>query len=465
MPQIARLVAGTIARHALVSAGDRVALAVSGGSDSVALAWLLREIAPDLGVAVAGLLHVHHGLRGADADADEAFVRALAARLELPCEIARVDVAARARETGRSIEATSRDARYAFFDAATRTLGATHVATGHTLDDQAETVLLRLLRGAGARGVSGIRVKRGLYVRPLLECRREDLRRYLASRGESFREDLSNQDRSIPRNRIRHDLLPVVEDIAPGGLRALARFARLAADDEIFLTKKAIEAGAVSVLSGGRGVQVKGDTLAALPPALARRVVRQAVETAVPGAVLAGRHIEAVRALASADKLSGHLDLPGVSVDWTGDVLVVAKAGAAELAAPPFEVPLTVPGRAALPGAGGEIVATRPSVHAGRVFTDGPPGVAVVQADSVTLPLVVRSRRPGDRLRPLGAPGRRKVQDVLVDRKVPRGERDRVPIIVDAAGRIVWVAGVVIADECRVTAPEAGVVILELKRP
>jgi len=463
MRDLARVVAGTIALHGLAGADDRVAVAVSGGPDSVALVWLLRELAPDLHFSLAGLIHVNHLLRGVESDADEAFVRALAARLNLPCEVARVDVAARARAARRSIEATSRDVRYAVFEDAAARLGATRVATGHTEDDQAETVLLRLLRGAGARGVGGIRMQRGLYIRPLLECRRAELRRHLQALGESFREDASNFDRAIPRNRIRHDLLPVIEDLAPAGVRALARFAELSADDEAYLEEEAIKLAGSSVLSDAAGVQVKVGGLAGAPPALARRVVRRAAELAAPHASLARRHLEAIRRLAAADKQDGHLDVPGLSVDRRGDALVLSAGRPPAAGIGEFEVPLPVPGEAAMPGLGATLVARRASN--GEVpDLDRARDVAVVQAASVTLPLAVRNRRPGDRFRPLGAPGRRKVQDVFVDRKVPRSERDRVPIVIDAAGRIVWVAGVVMADECRVTAPNSGVVILELRR-
>jgi tRNA(Ile)-lysidine synthase len=197
---------------------------------------------------------------------------------------------------------------------------------------------------------------------------------------------------------------------------------------------------------------------------VARRLVRRLVETAAPGATVTRRHVEAVRKLAATDNTGGHLDLPDASVDRRGDLLHI-RAGH-PLAAQPlaFEMTLPVPGQVHVPASGATIEASRLAGEPDAAIANGAPDLAVLQAASVTLPLAVRNRRPGDRLRPLGAPGRRKVQDVFVDRKVPRSERDRVPIVVDAAGRIVWVAGLVMAEECRVTAPDAGVVILKLRR-
>ena len=248
---LSRKVLVTLRDHCLVRAEDRIAVGISGGADSVALLWILRELEGDrsLGASLAGLIHVNHGLRGAESRRDEEFCRELAERLCLPIEIAHVDVAAVARETGRSLEATGRDLRYRFFQDAASRMGATLVATGHTVDDQAETVLLRLLRGAGARGVGGIRVRRGAIIRPLLHVRRTELRTYLAERQEPFCEDSSNDDRSFPRNRVRHELLPVIERIAPGGPAALARFAALSVADETYLQAVATEAAAEIVLS------------------------------------------------------------------------------------------------------------------------------------------------------------------------------------------------------------------------
>jgi tRNA(Ile)-lysidine synthase len=470
VPALSADVLRVIRAHGLVAARDRVAVAVSGGADSVALLWLLHDLAADaeLPGTLAGVIHVNHGLRGAEADRDEAFCRALAARLDLPFETTRADVAEKARAARRSLEATARDVRYAFFAEAAARLGATRVATAHTLDDQAETVLLRLLRGAGGRGLGGVRVKRGPFIRPLLTCRRGDVRRYLAARGESYCEDSSNASQSVPRNRVRHRLLPVIEDIAPRGIEALARFAQLAAADEAFLESLVSEEASSVVLSTENGVQLKRDALGHLPRAIARRMVRRALEQAQPAKAFSQRHVDAVLGLASDGAEGGHLDVPGLAVNLRGaEIVIKAVVGGPEglpLRVPEFCVPLPVPGRVDLPEANVRVSA---SVYEGAPPLDGGMGggdIAVLQASALALPLTIRSRRDGDRLRPFGAAGHRKLQDLLVDRKVPRASRDSVPIVVDARGRIVWVAGITIDEACRVTAPEAGVVILKLHR-
>ncbi len=462
--RLGRGVLDTIRRRRLLGDDARVAVALSGGPDSVALAWLLRDLESQCGWRVAGLIHVHHGLRGTEADADEAFCRALAARMDLPIHVTRVDVGQLARDRRVSMEVAGREARYAAFKTAAAALGATSVATGHTVDDQAETVLLRLLRGAGSRGLSAIRPRLGRYVRPLIDCRRAAIRAYLDARREPFREDASNQDLSIPRNWVRYTLLPVLLDGWPGAVVALARFAELAADDEACLMALANEAGA-------RGDDLDGcvaldlGVLDALPAALGRRVIRGALEGV--GGVPTFRDIEAVSRLARADKKEGQLDLRALTVRRVGRRLRFDRAGGPRAESERVTGaprPLSVPGEVTLPETG---LTIRASLEA-RVDLAARPSlsgqIAFLQADALPRFLAVRYRRPGDRLRPLGAPGTRKLQDWFVDRKVPRAERDRVPLVVDERDRIVWVAGFIIAHEYRVTAPAEGVVVLELDK-
>lgn len=460
---LARRVARTIRVRGLFARHDRIALGVSGGADSVAMALALAELAAEASWSLAGFIHVHHGLRPAEADADEQFVRALAARLNLACEVRRADVRARAEADGLSVETAARLTRYDAFDAATRVLDATVVATAHTRDDQAETVLLRLFRGAGGRGLSGIRPRRGLYARPLIDCRRRDVVGYLSTLGQSWQDDRTNDDVSIPRNYLRHRVLPAIVERWPGAIAALARLAEVMADDEAFLSVTAAEVrSAVTIADPGGGDVFDVRGLRALPPSLNRRVVRDAIEAA--GGAPSFQDIEAVRRMAAADRSVAHLDLAGVAAERRGAALRFVGRTPTELPRVPFQYDLPVPGRVQIRETGAVVQASfKEGASAPEAFGDGV-SRAVLQASALSLPLTVRNRRAGDRLRPFGSLGRRKLQDLLTDRKVPRAERDQVLLVVDASGRIVWVVGLTIAEDCRVTAPESGVVILDSKK-
>jgi tRNA(Ile)-lysidine synthase len=260
-----RRVRRTIRRHALIAPGERVVVALSGGADSVALLHLARELEAAGDFVVAGAAHLNHQLRGAEADEDERFCAALAARLDLPIEIARIDVRELARREKRSIEDAARRARYAFFERAADRLGADVIAVAHTRDDQAETFLLRLIRGAATRGLAGIRPRAGRVVRPLLELDRSELRAYLEARGIAFREDASNLDLSNPRNRVRHELIPyLASQFSPSIAAVLAREAELARVDEDALHAEAIKIADQIVLTdeGDRaGLQLEASAL------------------------------------------------------------------------------------------------------------------------------------------------------------------------------------------------------------
>jgi tRNA(Ile)-lysidine synthetase-like protein len=261
----------------------------------------------------------------------------------------------------------------------------------------------------------------------------------------------------------------VIERIAPRGLKALARAAESAAADEAYLQAAAIKAARSLVLFSTDGVQLNVEAVTGWPGALALRVVRHVLELAAPGHAFSTSHLSAVRALASRPGATGHLDLPGVTVERLGPHMRIRAAGGDGTGArrEGFTALLPVPGAVSVPeppvSFSADVVAEAGSAD---LMASRLPGadVAVLQACALTLPLTVRNRWPGDRFRPLGAPGRRKIQDLMVDRKIPRRERGRVPIVVDAAGRIVWVVGVAIAEECRVTAPSGGVVVLKAYR-
>ena len=472
----------TLHRHALLREGERVLVAVSGGADSVALLWLLRELAANGSLEVAGVAHLNHQLRGADADGDEAFCAALAARAGLPFILERADVAALARAQKRSVEDAARVARYAFFERAADSVRAGVIAVAHTREDQAETFLLRLIRGAGTRGLAAIRPRAGRVIRPLLEIERAALRDYLAAHGETFREDATNADVGIPRNRVRHELIPYLRShFSPAIRDVLARSAELARQDEEFLSAEAIKLAERIVL---RDVTTRLDVseLMGAPRALSSRVVHAALQRLAGPKSIHFDHVERVLALA-AGETEGSVSLPGQSAVRVGNEIRLRPGrGLAHRSASrkgsrgergggtEFAFSLSIPGEVRLgpPGQAGLAVAAellpsgmgdpgRPRRWEGRGAEVG------VAADALALPLGVRSRRPGDRFRPLGAPGRRKLQDFLVDRKVAREERDTVPLVVDGLDRIVWVVGQSVAEDFRVTEASRAVILLKVR--
>ena len=476
LSSLARRVLRFIDRETLIPPGARVAVACSGGGDSVALAALLCELAQGAGWSFAGLLHVNHGLRGAAADGDEAFCRDVAATLEVSIAVERGDVAARARAERVSIEAAGHRVRYELFARAVREGRADLVATGHTRDDQAETVLLRLIRGAGPAGLAGIRPRMGAVVRPLLDVRRDELRDYLRLRGLPHREDPSNRDERILRNRVRHRLIPfLAEHFSPAVTDALARGAAIARDDadwldaaanaaaaEIVEYKEGVPLDALGDVAGGR-FEIDAARLAAAHPALARRVALQVLERA-GGRRVGFDHVERLRRLAEAEGTAPvAADFPGCRVERRRTMLGFTRRRGRQApvaGAEGYEYPLAVPGAVEISEAGLRITAEHGDRPA-RLVARG--GVVALPAARITLPLTVRSWRPGDVFRPLGLGGRRKkVQDFFVDRKVPRDRRATVPLVVDDRLGIVWVAGHGLGEGARMIGSDEGVIVLKI---
>jgi tRNA(Ile)-lysidine synthase len=384
-----------------------------------------------------------------------------------------------AHESARSLEHAAHDARHGFFARAAERLDAAGVAVAHTRDDQAETFLLRLLRGAGPRGLGGMHPKSGKVIRPFLDASRDEVRSFLHERKVQHKEDLSNADLDSPRNRVRHELIPFLEArFLPGIVEVLDREAAIARDDAQHLDAEAAEAAGRLVVRKADCVEIAVGPLLAQSPAIARRVVRDAQQLASGGKFVGFDAVEAVLALAVSNSTgpvapkrakAGPLDLPGHRVNRLGETLVLTRrAGRSVPPAidPHFSYGLDVPGMVNVPEAACAISAEAEMVPSGASVGARWPLVGrgdnvVVEGSDLAGPLVVRSRRPGDRFRPLGFHGHKTLQDFFVDAKVQRGKRDKIPLVVDADGRIVWVAGLSVAEEFRVTDRTKAVVILK----
>jgi tRNA(Ile)-lysidine synthase len=303
-------------------------------------------------------------------------------------------------------------------------------------------------------------------VRPLLEVSRESLRAYLASLDQPFCEDATNADVAIPRNRVRHELLPLLEArFSPAIKEILAREASIARDDEDRLEREAIDLADSIVLRVRGSVEVDRSALVTLHPALAVRVARLALQQMAPDRFVGYDHIERFLELARRQDQHGALSLPGQHAVRRGDTLLLSQTPFQPFSNS-FQVSLSIPGEVVFDdwaiSATGD---TQSGQSIGTVKVECPRFSAVVDAGRVTLPLTVRSRKPGDRFRPLGMGGReRKLQDVLVDRKIPRERRDSLPLVVDGSDRILWIVGEAVAEDFRVTEPSQAVIFLKARR-
>jgi tRNA(Ile)-lysidine synthase len=409
----------------------------------VCLVHALREA---LGEARVKALHVNHGLRDA-AEEDERFCVELCEALNVGLLVERVTVAAAG-----NLEAAARDVRYAAAERARATLGLDVVATGHTATDQVETILYRLASSPGRRALLGMRPRRDQIVRPLLEVTREETHAYCQEAGLSWRDDESNLDRTLARNRLRLEILPALREIHPAAdHNVLATAAQLRDEQEVLeraITDALREAG-----GGGNPPAVEVSRLAALPAALRRLVLRRLAEDATGEPVPIGSaETASIERLARAGG--------SASVPLGGGVEAVCEYGivrfgrrAAEAAPEPVE--LTVPGQCRF-GAW-EIRCTVAAFHAGMLGSLDAP---VLDAGLLGRTLTVRAWKEGDRMAPLGLGGSKTLQDVFVDRKVPRSVRSLLPVV-ESAGEIAWVAGVALSEAFKVSDRTTEVVILE----
>lgn len=440
----------TLRTDSLVEPGQRVLVAFSGGADSTALLHLFIRLRDSWSLEIAAA-HLNHALRGEQSDADEAHCRQTCAEWRVPFFSRKVDVAQEAKQRRLSVEAAAREVRYSFLHEVADAIEADVIALGHTRDDQVETVLLNLTRGAGTAGLAGMPMRRGRIIRPLLHISRQQIRAYCVLHGLPFVEDVSNLDPRYSRNRIRRRVLPELRRVNPRADEAIERLSTVLRDEErwwqTYLQSREAE---FTLRRSESEWHLSLEWLKEQPEAVQRRAIRYAVQHLSPdGRELRFEQVERLREAMQTGNRAG--------VTLRGGELHVAVGQRAlkvwlkhELPSEAYEMVVQTPGETPVPPAGITLVvqySALPDAHLWRqdnweVWCD---------ASRIRGRLVVRNWRRGDRLQPLGLSGHRKLSDIFVDRKLPAHLRQRIPVVCDEEG-IIWVVGVCLAHRVRCTA-------------
>jgi len=479
-----------IEQQELLCAGERVGVAVSGGADSVALLLLLLELRAKLGV-VLSVVHFNHTLRGKASDADEKFVAQLATRHGLTSDAGRADVKAKAKRDKANLEDTARRARYEFFAEQINKQRLDKIAVAHTADDQAETVLAHMLRGTGLAGLGGIHPVAGHVVRPLLGERRAELRAYLRSRKQTWREDATNRDVTRMRARIRKKLMPILEkQFQPGVVQHLATLAELARADEAFLGALAEERADTCVEKTRTSASIRaGDLLGLDRPtpeanleaqrspssadgekniAISGRMVRRIVKGIKPRAgQLGAEHVRAVLELAARGENGKRLELPGGLAVLREHHVLIFSAAEDEKGTKPrerreFERTIDLDGK------GNDIRVPELSCVFRFKVIDWPAKrgettnrESVLDRDALRSPVVLRNWRPGDRFQPLGHRNAHKLKRLLNRKHIDLSEREAWPVLTSGEA-LVWVRGFPVAAGFAASeGTRTGIVIVE----
>ncbi|RDI38425.1 tRNA lysidine(34) synthetase TilS [Falsibacillus pallidus] len=437
-----RKVSAFIERHGLVEKGDRILVAASGGPDSLSLLHFLSRRTSLYGIGLA-CITVDHMLRGRESHEDILFMERFCATLGIPCETASIDIKAKMADEGKGMQETARYYRYLFFEETLQEKGYTAIATGHHGDDQAETILMRLTRGAVGKSRAGIPVQRpfgsGRLIRPLLSLNKNEIEEYCRFYELKPRRDPSNEKDDYTRNRFRHRVLPALREENPNFHEQFQRFGEELREDEVFLQELTREE--MNKLWNKHHDQISFEITRfhQMPLPLQRRGIQLILNylyEELPSSISAV-HIDAVQQLLkSSSNVSGQLDFPHhlkVIRSYNHCCFTFRPSGRTD----PYEFELPLQGEINLPNASSIIAGDLNSMP----LKNGNSSICL-DTSMLNLPLIVRTRRDGDRIAAKGLNGTKKVKDIFIDSKIPVHMRESWPIVTDQSGEILWLPGI-----------------------
>jgi len=454
-------VRATITLYSMLKHGEKVLVAVSGGVDSVVLLDVLCKLAPEYGLELV-VAHLDHQLRGEESRADACFVEELALGHQLPLVSESMDVRAVAIEKKMGIAEAARTVRVRFLKDTAEKVGATKIAIGHTANDLAETMLFNLIRGTGTTGLAGIRPVNPPFVRPLIDVTRAEIIAYANEHNLSWREDRSNADTVFTRNRIRHEIIPILKGLNPGLIAALSRTAEIVRDEQGAFSELLERPWTEVLIEESQGmIRLDRRYLAQSSAGIRTALLRRALER-VRGDLqeISKVHIDALCHMITSERAHGEVHLPRIHARIQGGDLVFAPRYAKAAPLISQEVPL---GETEFPTFGGaldlEIVPWDGKIDS---LKESGENVEIADADKISFPLIVRARRPGDRFSPLGMSGTKKLKDFLIDSHVPFYDRDKIALLCDKEG-IILVVGMRLSNTVRVDVETRRVLIIRWK--
>jgi tRNA(Ile)-lysidine synthase len=448
----------------LIAPGDKILVGVSGGADSIALLHVLHYFSKIQNYSLI-VVHINHMARGKDSEADANFVENIAEKLKLPFYLKKIDVGVERLQLKTSFQDAARIIRYQFFEEILHTTGGNKVALGHSADDQAETILMNVIRGTGLKGLTGIPQVRGYIIRPFLETHRKDLDIYLEENNISFKDDSSNLDKKYLRNRIRHELIPHLETFNPGIKKCLEEMSGIAREEDSLLSQmvRDIFKQKSRFLEGNKKDIVWGiDDFQSYPIALRKRLVRE-IFCSITGDMQAitAHHVQQIISLLNSPKPGKSLNIPqGVTVTCRYGSVLFSKVIGGIRENEPRVTPISVPGITEL--LAGNIRIQTQIFAVKRDFSLLDSGrQAFLDLEETGLIVKARFFRAGDRFCPLGMTGNKKLKSFFIDRKVPRIMRSKIPILTNANDDIIWVYGQRISHSYRVTDKTEKVLFIE----
>lgn len=453
----------TINKYNMISKGDSIIVGVSGGPDSISLLHVLHSIRDKYSIHIHAA-HLNHMLRGKESDLDTEYVKFFCSKLGIPCSVKYVDINKLSAETGMSTEEAGRKARYEFFSDLAKEIGATKIALAHNMNDQAETILMRMMRGTGIEGLCGIKpVRDDIYIRPLIETPRSEIEKYCEENKLAPRIDSSNLEPVYMRNRIRLELIPYIKKNFNARIEySLSQMSRLLSEDNDFLNEYVNNIYGIIVKIKGQNVMIDADLLKPYCISIKKRVIRKAILD-VKGDLIGieSKHVELSLSVAEEGSTGSAVELPGgLKAVKSYNYLQIMHSDSENPCT--FSYSLCIPGGIYINETGArldsEIIENLP-----EDYKKSSRFIKYFDCDKIEGTLTVRCRQEGDYIVPLGMRGRKKLKELFIDNKIPKNERENIPLVA-AGSEVIWVIGHNINDNYKIINGTKRILKLEYKQ-